>query len=279
MAQTVNEDGSVSNTTATQTTNEDGSYTSESTTTNQDGSSSTTNSIGNADGSSETHGTSYDSNGDPTDAFNNEIDTSGNSSTQTIEYEDGEPVVSGYTIDTSGNPDGDKEIRDGVNTEYYAFDTTRGFILHIEFEVDMSNKPPGQNENHHNILTAKRANPSPWYGFQLRQSNTTKNIIIGTQFATGSNTNTNIMPSVTTGNWGYYDLTITYDPTLERNQFTCYDNYGQKNVTTKTGTFPDIDELKYLKMTLGCALDENGNEYRFANINVFDFSVQRLPSN
>ena len=98
MAQTVNEDGSISHTTATQTTNQDGSYTSESTTTNQDGSSSTTNSIGNADGSSETHGTSYDSNGDPTDAFNNEIDTSGNSSTQTIEYENGEPVVSGTLL-------------------------------------------------------------------------------------------------------------------------------------------------------------------------------------
>ena len=200
VSQTVNDDGSVSNTTASQTTNQDGSYTSESTTTNQDGSSSTTNSIGNADGSSETHGTSYDANGDPTDAFNNEIDTSGNSSTQTIEYENGDPVVTGYTIDTSGSTEGEKQIRDGVDTQYYAFDTTRGFVVHISFEIDMSNKPSGQNENHHNILTAKRATPSPWYGFQLRQTNTTKTIICGTQFETGSNSNTNITPASLVGN-------------------------------------------------------------------------------
>lgn len=278
MAQTVNEDGSVSNTTATQTTNQDGSYTSESTTTNQDGSSSTTNSIGNADGSSETHGTSYDANGDPTDAFNNEIDTSGNSSTQTIEYDNGEPVVNGYTIDTSGSQSGQKTIADGVDTEYYAFDTTRGFILHIHFDVDCSNKPAGQNQNHHQILSAKRADPSPWYGFQLRQSNTNKYIQLGTQFSTGSNTNTTIQPGTLTGVIAEYDLTITYDPTASGNKFICYDNMKETTVYAKDAVFPDIDALKYLTMTLGCGLDSNGDPYRYANINVYDFSVQKLPS-
>ena len=45
----------------------------------------------------------------------------------------------------------------------------------------------------------KRADPSPWYGFQIRQSGTSKYIQLGTQFEFGSNTNTAINPQ--SANW------------------------------------------------------------------------------
>lgn len=280
----VTPDGETITTVTTVTENEDGSSSSESSSTiyDEDGNvtgtvESTTNT--NSDGSYESTTTSYDENGDPTATTNTGGDVDGNVSTQNIEYdENGDSVVVGYTIDTSGNPDGEKTFNgEGVNTEYYAFDMTHGFELNIHFTINYSKQPAGQNENHHNILTMKRVNPSPWYGFQLRQSNTTKNIILGTQFATGSNTNTNITgvnTSVT--NEQEFDFTITYNPTASGTKFVCYDNLKNRNVYTSSLTFPDIEELRYLKVTIGCALDQNGNPYRYSNINVFNFSIQRL---
>lgn len=231
----------------------------------------------NADGSYDSTSTSYDENGDPTETINASGDTEGNVSTQGIEYENGEPVVTGYTIDTSGNPDGEKTYNgDGVNTEYYAFDVTRGFVMHIHFYINFTQQPSGQDENHHNIVTAKRATPSPWYGFQLRQSSTNKYIQLGTQFSTGSNTNTTINPTwITTNVLGEYDLTITYNPTASTNSFVCRNNLTSSNVYTSNNKFPDIDDLKYIKVTVGCAMDANGDPFRYSNIDVLDFSITR----
>ena len=69
----------------------------------------------------------------------------------------------------------------------------------------------------------KRANPSPWYGFQIRHVNTAKNITLGTQFEFGSNTNTTINPN--TANWvvtdkiAEFNFHVIYDPTLFSNTF------------------------------------------------------------
>lgn len=280
---TVTPDGETVTTVTTVTENEDGSSYSESssTTYDEDGNiTGTTESVTstNSDGSYESTVTSYDENGDPTATTNTNGDVDGNVSTQNIEYdENGDSVVTGYNIDTSGNPDGEKEFNaDGVNTEYYVFDMTHGFELNIHFTINYTNQPAGQNENHHNILTMKRVNPSPWYGFQLRQSNTTKNIILGTQFATGSNTNKNLT-GISTGvaNEEEFDLTITYDPTASGTKFICYDNLKSTNVYTSSLTFPDIEELRYLKVTIGYALDQNGNPYRYSKIKVFNFNIRR----
>ena len=150
----------------------------------------------NADGSFESTSVIYDGEGNPTEGENVSGDTSGNINTQEVTYdESGNSAVTSYTIDTTGNPSGTKNYNgDGANTEYYAFDVTQGFVLDFDFTIDFTQQPAGQDENHHNILTAKRANPSPWYGFQLRQSSTNKYVTLGTQFATGGNTNTNIQP-------------------------------------------------------------------------------------
>lgn len=230
----------------------------------------------NADGSYSGSTTNYDEDGKPTNGNNVSGDTDGNVSTQSLEYDDsGNTVVVGYDIDTSEST-GKTFNGDGANTEYYAFDVTHGFELEFHFTVDCSNSPTGQNQNHHNILTAKRASPEPWYGFQLRQSSTNKSIQLGTQFNTGSNTNTTIQPASITGNTAEYDLKITYDPTLTANTFVCRDMINNTNVYVNDGVFPDIPELKYLKIVIGYAVDENNNPYRFANINVFNFTLRRL---
>jgi hypothetical protein len=39
--------------------------------------------------------------------------------------------------------------------------------------------------------------------------------------------------------------------------------------------FPDIPELRYLKVVVGYAMDENGNPYRYSNINVKNFNLRR----
>ena len=312
---TVNEDGSSSNTESETTTNLDGSSETTSTTTNSDGSSSestttvsapdqngttvsntnTTNydengdltgssqnqTTNNSDGSSESTTTNYDENGDPTSQINNEVDTSGNSSTQDIEYDsNGDPVVTGYTIDTSNNEDGTKEFNEtGVNTEFYGFDATQGFQLHIHFTIDFTQQPANQNEGHHNVLTMKRATPSPWYGFQLRHSSSNKYVTLGTQFSSGNNTNTNITPSwITTNKLGEYDLTITYDPTKATQSFICRNNLTNSNVYVSNNKFPDIAELRYLTICIGYAQDADGNPYRYSNMDVIDFSVTKVAS-
>ena len=264
---TENEDGSSSETVQTVITDESGNTVG----------SSESNTNTNADGSYTGNTVNYDANGDPVDGVNVSGDTDSNVSTQTVEFdESGNSMVVGYEIDTSENPDGTKTFNeDGVNTEYYAFDVTRGFIIDINFTINFNNQPAGQDENHHNILTAKRATPSPWYGFQLRHSQTNKYIQLGTQFATGSNTNTTISGQSLGNNVYEYDLTIRYNPTASTNNFVCYNNITQTTVRSNNSKFPDIPELRYLKVVIGYAMDENGNPYRYSNINVKNFNLRR----
>ena len=279
---TIYEDGSSSSTETETTQNQDGSSTSISETTNSDGTSSTKTSETNSDGSSSSTLINYDENGDPTDKTNEETDTSGNVNTQNIEFdENGNEVVTGYDIDTSSNPQGSKNYNnDGLNTEFYALDVTQGFIMDIHFTIDFTQQPPNQNDGHHNIINSKRATPEPWYGFQVRQSQTNKYIQLGTQFATGSNLNqtittTNANKYNGSSNVYEYNIHIVYDPTTTTNKFTCDELIGGYNYTANN-TFPDIEDLKYIKTTVGCALDADGKPFRFSNINVFAFSIEKL---
>ena len=282
---TTNGDGTSQTTEQETVTNPDGSSESNSTTVMYDESGNTTGSqtsqeTTNSDGSFNGTTTNYDADGTPTDRTNTTGDTEGNVNIQDIEFdESGNSVVTGYTIDTSGNENGSKTYNgDGVNTEYYAFDVTRGFLIDMHFTVDSSNVPAGQNENHHNILTAKRASPSPWYGFQLRQSNTAKTITLGTQFSTGSNTNTTLQPMSKTGNTLEYNLRILYNPTVSTKSFVCKNMTNGNNLYTSNNKFPDIEDLKYLKVTVGYAMDENGDPFRYSCIDVENFLIKRLEN-
>lgn len=311
---TTNEDGSSSQTTEETTTNQDGSSTTTSTTTNSDGTSSSTESstsapdpstgavttessttnydeTGNVSGSSETTSTentdgsstssttNYNAEGDPTTATNQNTDTDGNSSTQNINYdENGNPTVTGYDIDTSDGS-GEKTFdKGGVNTEFNGFDSTDGFIMNIHFTIDFTDQPANQDESHHNILTMKRAAPEPWYGLQLRHSSTNKNIILGTQFATGSNTNTNINPPrwVESNKIAEYDILIKYDPTAPTDRFIARELINGNTIFQSNLLFPDISELSYLTVCIGHALDANGDPFRYSNINIIEFSIEKL---
>lgn len=265
------------------TENPDGSSTNTSNTVNYDengdvmGSSESEQTI-NADGSSTGSTTNFNENGQPVSGSNNSGDTDGNINTQEVEYdESGNTSVVSYEIDTSENPDGSKDYNgDGVNTEYYAFDVTRGFVVDMHFTVDCSNKPAGQDENHHNVLTAKRASPTPWYGFQIRQSTTNKYVQLGTQFSTGSNVNTKLNPAGLTGNTAEYNLQIIYNPTVSTDSFVCIDRTTGAILYRNNGKFPDIEDLKYIKVTVGYALDANGEPFRYSDIGVKHFSIRRL---
>ena len=265
--------GSTSETTSETTTDESGNTVTTTTTitTNEDGTSASTSTI-----------ITYNESGTPIERINEEVDTEGNIDKQGIEYdEQGNEVVTAYTIDTSNNPDGEKEYNaNGVNTEYYAFDLTNGFIIDFDFTFNYNDQPLNQDENHHNILTMKRATPSPWYGFQIRQTSNTKNVILGTQFATGSNTNTSLSGIGVTiaPNTDEFNLRIIYNPTASTKNFVCIDMNTGREVFTSNNTFPDIEELKYLKVTIGYAMDANGDPYRYSNINVKNFLIQKLPT-
>ena len=279
----IDESGNTTTTTTTVIENEDGSSSVEEIVVITDESGNTIGSTEsevntNADGSYDGSTTNYDAEGNPTDTTNVSGDTDGNVNTQGVEYnESGDPVVTAYTIDTSDNPDGTKNYNgDGTNTDYYAFDLTHGFVLNMHFYINFNNQPANQNQGHHQILSMKRATPEPWYGFQLRQSNKNKYIQLGTQFSSGSNTNTTIASAATaSANTGEYDLTITYNPTANTRCFVCHNNLTNTDVYTSNYKFPDIPDLEYLKVTIGYGVDENGDPYRYSNIDVLNFSIVR----
>ena len=238
----------------------------------------------NSDGSSTSSTTNYDHSGDPIDQENVAIDVSRNESTQNIKYDvNGNSVVTGYSIDTSDNPSGTKEFDlDGVNTQFYGFDAVTGFTMNLHFTIDFTDQPPNQDDGHHNIFTMKRATPSPWYGFQIRVSDSTpRKLIIGTQFSQGGNSNATFDPA--SANWivqnqtAEFNIVVNYDPTLVSNTFVCRETLSNRVFKTSSDTFPDLAELRYLTVCLGCAQDGNGNPYRYAKIDVLDFNIEKIP--
>ena len=234
----------------------------------------------NTDGSYNGTTTNYDAEGNPTDGSNVTGDTDGNISTQSVEYDDsGNATVTGYDIDTSGSESGKTFNNDGVNTDYYAFDVTHGFILDFDFTIDLNNQPASQDGNHHNVLNAKRADPSPWYGFQIRHTSTTGNtVFLGVQFSGGSNDNIALVETSTTGSVKTYNLRIVYDPTSTGTTFTCVNTATQYTIYSGSLLFPDIEELKNLKVTIGYAVNASGNPYRYSNITVHNFELKKLKN-
>lgn len=280
---TVHEDGFASTTESTLIEDEDGSSTLNATTSRQDGTSSVQEKQTAVDGSSQSTTTEYDADGTATAAVNEDVDVSGNASTQNISYDsNGDPVITGYAIDTSGSQEGQKEFdMDGVNTEFYGFDSVAGFTLDLHFTIDFTDQPPNQDEGHHNILSMKRAAPEPWYGLQLRQSNANKYVQLGTQFYTGSTTNKTVSPAA--ANWvvenkiAEFNFQITYDPTLASNNFVCRELISNRSIYSASNVFPDIPELRYLTVCVGYALDANAQPFRYSKINVINFSLEKIP--
>lgn len=107
------------------------------------GNTTTTTTVTNQDGSSSSSSVTYDTNGNPTSAQNEVVDTSGNESTQEITYQNGTPVVTGYTIDTTQNPSGGGlSTSTGIDTGVMVFDghnwtaTLKAKILFSDFTAN-----------------------------------------------------------------------------------------------------------------------------------------------
>ncbi len=301
----VDESGNSTTTITTVTENEDGSsYVEESVVImdesgNTIGSSeSTTNN--NADGSYEISTVQYDENGEATSGTNVSGDTSGNVSTQDITYNsNGEPVVTGYEIDTTGSEGEGKDITgDGVNTEFVPFtDDDCGFVMHIKFETDRTEQPrppivedtedSGSNWLY-NIMSAKSATQLPtggWPGFDIRWalSKSTGSGLIQFRYTQSGATSTTSRTLTgktedgsSTGN--FYDITVTYDPNLilptSRTTFSA---------TSANGCMPSIGTnisfvTNNIDFTLGYALNMQGEPYRYSNVTIHEFSIDKICS-
>jgi hypothetical protein len=285
------EDGNTTTTVISVVTNEDGSSEQNSTSTTYDFSGNITGTsenttINNVDGSSTSTTTNYDASGNPIDTVNESTDTSGNVDTQNIEYdENGDPTVTGYTIDTSANPDGEKDITgDGVNTGFYPFDGGDGFELHIRFrsvKTEQPNPPivvdteDTSSYYHFTILASKDPNV-PYSGFHIRwtlikNNYRTGNIVFGYRGKTGSATNRNL--AISTHN-DEYDYTIAYDPKLKKypSKFRCQDNLNGSATITLNIDFNPLD----IGFTLGYNINQQGKPYRYSNVQIYEFSITKL---
>lgn len=60
------------------------------------------------------------------------------------------------------------------------------------------------------------------------------------------------------------------------NTFVCRELISNRQIYTSNYLFPDLPELRYLTVCLGCALDENAQTYRYSKINVIDFSLEKI---
>lgn len=290
-----NSDGTSSESTSTLEEYEDGSSSSQSETVhydeNGDPTGSTTNETDiNADGSSASSTTNYDASGDPTDQQNVETDVTGNVDTQDVEFEDGEPVVVGYNIDTTASEGVGKEIEgNGINTEFVPFKfASQGFILHIVFESTSAMQPrppitPDTEDTGSNYLytilgaktTAKVGDI--WPGFEIRwtvskSGNGANGVLQFCRTLSGENSTTR--SEFTTGHNGQnvYDITVTYNPNLTT-KFIARNNVTNTNITTSNNSLQDNIDLD---LTIGYSFDHNGDEIRHSSVIIHDFSVSKL---
>lgn len=260
------------------------------TTQNEDGTSSVSNTSiiydnsGNTDGSYYKNIINYDVNGDPTTAENVEGDTLGNVNTQEVTYKNGEPIVSGYSIDTSLNTEtGSYAIEStteggvSVDTKFIPFDGENGFVLDFHFKCVWDDQPktppvpdPKDSTYHYTIINFKRE-IKPWPGFALRAQNNNKNqIILSAVFDNGIKKTINIpYPSD-----NIFHIKFTYNPSIPN--FTAYNVLTGNNILNENKIFKQLDDIT---VTIGCSMFNEANPpypYRYANIDVYDFKLTKL---
>ena len=260
------------------------------TTQNEDGTSSVSNtsiiydSSGNTDGAYYKNTINYDVNGDPTTAENVEGDTLGNVNTQDITYVNNEPIISGFTIDTSANTEtGSYAIEStteggvSVDTQFIPFDGENGFVLDFHFKCVWDDQPkippvkdPNDSTYHYTIINFKRE-IKPWPGFTLRAQNNNKNqIILSAVYDDGIKKTINIpYPSD-----NIFHIKFTYNPSIPN--FTVYNVLTGNNILNENKIFKQLDDIT---VTIGCSMFNEANPpypYRYANIDIYDFKLTKL---
>lgn len=285
------EDGSLTNTT-TEVSSPDpetGSVTSITNTTNYNSSGEATGStdnttIENTDGSYSSTTTNYDGNGDPISGVNETQDADGNNHQQDLAYDsEGNSSVCGYTIDTSNNPEGEEDMTGtGVNTQYIPFYSPNGFVMHIKFKTIASEQPePPLVEDTedssllYNIISAKSTTKinKVWPGFDIRWGGSLKNRVLQFRRTLVGETSSNATNITTRHVDNVYDLTITYNPKLANNKFTVQDNWTGNTIVQVNKNLQDNINLE---LTLGYALNMQGEPYRYANVSILEFYVYNI---
>lgn len=301
--------GSSAETETTITTDESGNTVAETTTiiTNNDGSSEVStstvtydesgNTIGssesnlttNSDGSFNGSVTNYDENGVATDTTNQSGDTDGNVDTQDVIYDaSGNSIVTGYSIDTSNNPDGKKDITgDGVNTEFIPFAEggSEGFFCHIVFKTVRTEQPrpplvedteDTSNNWLYNIICAKSPfkGTTSWPGFDIRWALSKKNASGNLQFRYSSKNSSATTSRNIAGLNDVYDLNIIYDPKLKQypSKFRCESNNTSMATISANVEFDENN----MNFTLGYAVNQQGQPYRYSNVKIYEFTLRKL---
>ena len=163
-----NNDGTSTTVTETVVENNDGSETTTTVAVNLDEngevlSSSTTTTTENDDNTATSTTINYDAEGTATTGSTSNTDLAGNVNTQEVTYNSsGQPVVTGYTIDTTGNQNGGEVINNtNINTGLIVFDG-KGFEMNMTFKVKSS-------ENGANTIFAamKHNNGKKYSGFNF----------------------------------------------------------------------------------------------------------------
>ena len=275
--------------------NEDGTSTETliRTTENSDGTSSVENvsvvynEDGTTDGSFNSTKINYDSDGEPLSGENKSGDTLHNVNTQEITYKNGEPIVSGYSIDTSLNTETGsfpiKSTSEGgvsVDTQFIPFDGENGFELDFHFKCAWDDQPktppvpdPKDSTYHYTIINFKEEK-KPWYGFTLRaQNNNTKAIVLSAIFEDGKKE----APGINYASDNIFHLTFRYDPSIPN--FTAYNVRTGKNVLSIDKKFRQLDNIT---VTVGCSMFNEANPpypYRYSNIEVYNLSLKKLSQN
>jgi len=286
------ETGDVTTVVETVVTNDDGSSTSNSVTTITDENgdpvgSNETNTTQNSDGSSSSTSTNYDANGDPTDQTNQETDTSGNNSTQNVVFdENGDPEVTGYDIDTSENPSGTMEIDgNGVNTEFVPFDgSNKGWICHIKFrsiKTEQPNPPTVEDTEDHgsnylfnilNMMSPDKPYPGIYIRWALSKKNYSSGKLVFGYTSGGSNATRTLQINPTTE--GLVELNIIYDPDM----LIYPSKFRMEQLHNNAATLSVNVEFNSNQMdfTIGYAISQQGEPYRYANLELYDFSISKL---
>lgn len=235
----------------------------------------------------------YDSSGKPITRQNKNTDVIGNVNTQNIEYDENEnPIVVEYDINTLASYGiGENITGNGVNTKFFPFTFNEGFNMHIRFKTIDSEQPnpplvrdtEDSSTNYlYNIMSAKTTTADAngrWPGFEIRWAipksgpNANDSFDIRRTLAGDKKSLTTNLKGK--GYNDIYDFTITLDPSKSSDKFTIHNNITKEIITRVNNIF---DNDPNIAVTLGYAINMQGEPYRYSNVTIYDFCVERFDS-
>jgi len=156
--------------------------------------------------------------------------------------------------------------------------------MHIRFysrKQDQPNPPivtdtEDTSSNYHFTILCAKDPRSPYPGFHIRwtlsrTNYNSGNLVLGYRGRTGSSKNQSLAISK---NNDMYDFTITYDPELKKypSKFRCVDNLNGGALVTLN---LDFNAINY-ECTLGYNINQQGQPYRYSNLTIYEFSINKL---